>query len=50
VVNAHFAKPPLCSIVAQEMAGYLGVLKKRATAEILKPVAAAKSAAAPVEQ
>jgi len=29
-------------LAAQEMAGYLGVLKKRAKAEILKPVAAAK--------
>ncbi len=29
-------------VAAQEMAGYLGVLKKRAKAEILKPVAAAK--------
>ncbi len=33
-------------IAAQEMAGYLGVLKKRAKAEILKPVAAAKPASA----
>lgn len=32
-------------LAAQEMAGYLGVLKKRAKAEILKPVAAAKPAA-----
>ncbi len=31
-------------LAAQEMAGYLGVLKKRAKAEILKPVAAAKPA------
>lgn len=33
-------------LAAQEMAGYLGVLKKRAKAEILKPTAAAKPAAA----
>jgi len=36
-------------VAAQEMAGYLGVLKKRAKAEILKPVAATK-AAAPAKQ
>ena len=34
-------------LAAQEMAGYLGVLKKRAKAEILKPVAAAKGTAKP---
>ncbi len=32
-------------IAAQEMAGYLGVIRKRAKAEILKPLAAAKPAA-----
>ena len=32
-------------LAAQEMAAYLGVIKKRAKAEILKPVAAAKPAA-----
>lgn len=36
-------------LAAQEMAAYLGVIKKRAKAEILKPVAAAKPAAAPVK-
>ena len=30
-------------LAAQEMAGYLGVIRKRAKAEILKPVAAAKA-------
>lgn len=39
-------------LAAQEMAAYLGVVKKRAKAEILKPVAAAKpaTAAAPAAQ
>ncbi len=38
-------------LAAQEMAGYLGVLKKRAKAEVLKPVAAAKPATpAPAKQ
>ncbi len=32
-------------LAAQEMAGYLGVIKKRAKAEILKPIAAVKTAA-----
>lgn len=36
-------------LAAQEMAGYLGVIRKRAKAEILKPVAAA-SPAAPAKQ
>jgi peptidyl-prolyl cis-trans isomerase D len=31
-------------LAAQEMAGYLGVIRKRAKAEILKPLAAAKPA------
>jgi peptidyl-prolyl cis-trans isomerase D len=39
-------------LAAQEMAAYLGVIKKRANAEILKPaaVAKAKSATASVKQ
>ncbi len=36
-------------LAAQEMAAYLGVIKKRAKAEILKPVAAAKPAAIPAK-
>ncbi len=35
-------------LASQEMAAYLSVVKKRAKAEILKPVVAAKPAAAPV--